>query len=200
MSRLKVIFLLLNLFVTSVFLNVRYGENVFIYQENGSILNFLYAEFYKSKNELKIKNDRHINLDNKNIWILLDPDNLDSRLHIKYGDKIKLSIHIGDNKFYINQRVNKTKIKKSKKNSVKIISSYYDLRPQKAEETDLETVKNVGVFTILNPLDFASRKIVDDSKPFILKAGIDGEEAYLTSTAIIDDKPNIWYIKPERLL
>ncbi len=204
MNKLIIFFLLINVFSGNMFAEIKYGENVVIYQENGSILNFLYAEFYQSKNELKIRNDRHINLDSKNVWILFDPDNLNNISNIKYGDKIKLAIYVSGDKFYINQKSDKTKIKKRKKKNLNdyiVISSYYDLNPKKETDLDSQTIQNVGVFKIVNPLNISSTDEVDDSKPVILVLEIDGQEdEYLVSTGVIDIKPNIWYIKPERLL
>lgn len=204
MSKFNILFLLINIFISNIFAEIKYGENTLIYQDNGSIFNFLYVKFYQSKNEIDIRTDRHINLDSDNMWILFDPDNLDNISNIKYGDKIKLSVFINSEKFYINQNSSKTEIKKYNKrkpNNPKIISSYYGLNSQKEANLDSQDIQTLGVFKILNSLSLTSTSEVDDSRPVILKLETDSEEdEYLSSTLIIDYKPILWYIKPERLL
>lgn len=192
----KISFLILIfIFYTSINATLSYKDKVLLYQQNGSLLSFLYSDCEKeTKATLKI--DRHTNVDDKNWWILVNPDNIKDKSKIHYGDKISLILFVNFKIHYLYTNKEKTEIKRP---NGRVLRSYHEIYTQAEDYTNTSTYLNWGVFTFINPLAHSASTEINTSKPITIKYLEEGfdNKIYLNSTTIIDDTPEIWWVTSE---
>ena len=190
-------FLILNfIFYGSIKSTLSYQDKVLLYQQNGSLLSFLYSDCEKAT-KATLKLDRHTNIDNKNWWLIINPDNVKDKGKIHYEDKVSLILFVENKKHYLYANKEKTEIKRP---NGRVLRYYHEIYTQAEDYMNTSTCLNWGVFTFINPFTHFSKAEIDTNNPITIKYLEEGfqNKIYLTSTIIIDEMPEIWWIIPEQ--
>ena len=172
---------------------ISYGDFVLIYQQSGSQISFLYSKCQK-EDKSDVEKDRHINKDFGNWWKLVNPNkSVRRKKRIRYGDEILLALVTPKEEEYYLYGIRES----YSEPRTNIFKHYYNIYTTfKKEFSDKEKDIKWGQFKIVNPLYSNSTRFVDTARPIILEyieKGIDSKR-YLSTTTILDDTFDVWYI------